>query len=180
MSAIRTAACVTMALARLAELRLSRRNLRHRGKPVEGRRTRATYPLIVLLHTVVIAGTLLRGSVRPRLPWLLALLAVQPLRAWVLILLGDRWNTRAAVPPAMTVETGGPYRFVRHPNYAVVIVELLALPMAFRLPWLAAGATIANAALLAVRIPEEEAALMDLPGYRAHFEARARFLPGIF
>lgn len=176
---IRLLACAGMGAARLAELAYSRHNVRSRGRATEGTWTRRTFPLIVAVHAAVILGTALRGRHEPRRGWLAALVAVQPLRAWVLLTLGSRWNARAAVPEEMTVETSGPYAFVRHPNYTVVAVELLSLPMAFGLPRLALAASLANAALLACRIPEEEAALMRLPGYREHFGVRARFLPGI-
>lgn len=169
-----------MALARLVELVLSRRNLQRHGQAVEGRWTRATYPLIVLLHSAVFVRTLLRGSARPHRPWLWILLAVQPLRAWVLVLLGDRWNARAAVPSEMAVETRGPYGLIRHPNYAVVVVELLALPMAFRLSRFAFIVAAINAVLLAIRVREEEAALSRLPRYQEHFGEKARFIPGVF
>src|SRR5690606_18334266 len=140
------------------ELAYSRRNMQRRPVSSEGQWSRGTYPLIVALHTAVIAMTLLRGGHRPAAAWLVALLAVQPLRAWILILLGDRWNARAAVPDSMPMETRGPYRLIRHPNYLVVVLELLAPPMAFRLRTLALLATAVNAALLAVRIRDEEAA----------------------
>ncbi len=177
---MRMAVCGLIATARLAELAWSSRNLRQRrAANREGSWTRRTYPLMVLLHATVIAGTAIRGSARPASRWIALLLAAAAMRAWVLLLLGDRWNTRAAVPAAMPVETRGPYGFIRHPNYAVVIVELFALPMAFHLPGFALLAGIANCAVLALRIPEEEAALMQLPGYAEHFGARARFIPGI-
>jgi methyltransferase len=176
---IRVVVCALMAGARLVELAYSQRNLRRRAVGTEGPWTRATFPLIVLVHSIVLAGTAFRGERRPRAPWLAALLGVQPVRAWVLITLGDRWNARAAVPASMTVATQGPYRLIRHPNYAVVVVELLALPMAYGLRTLAVAAGIANAVLLAGRIREEEAALMELPGYREHFESKARLVPGV-
>ena len=168
-----------MAAARMVELARSRGNLARSGPAREGRWSRASYPLIVVLHTMVIGGTLVRGSARPSRPWLAVLLAVQPVRLWVLLLLGTRWNVRGAVPEAMTVETRGPYAWVRHPNYTVVAVELLALPLAFGLSKLALGAAVANAALLAPRIAEEEAALMALPGYRDHFAHKRRFVPWV-
>ena len=175
---IRALVCGAMALARLAELRLSRRNIGRSGAATEGAWSRATYPLIVATHAAAIAGTLLLGG-RGRGRWLAVLAAVQPLRAWVLLTLGRRWNTRAAVPVAMPVATAGPYALVRHPNYAVVAVELAALPLAFGLPKLALAVSAANVILLTPRIREEEAALMLLPGYRAHFAKKARFLPGV-
>jgi methyltransferase len=96
------------------------------------------------------------------------------------VTLGRRWNVRAAVPEEMPVATDGPYAYVRHPNYTVVGVELAALPLAFGLPKLALLATVANAALLSARIPEEEAALRRLPGWEEHFAAKKRFIPGVW
>ncbi|MBI2765051.1 MAG: hypothetical protein HYX53_03975 [Chloroflexi bacterium] len=164
---------------RLLELAYSRRNIAAAGAAHEGEWSRRTYPFMVALHALVIAGTLVRGG-KARGPWLALLLLAQPLRAWVLCTLRGRWNTRAAVPARMEVETGGPYRFVRHPNYTVVVIELAALPLAFGLRRLAVIATVANALLLALRIPEEEQLLRPLPGYREHFDGKARFVPGVF
>jgi methyltransferase len=168
-----------MGAARLAELRYSRRNIAAAGETAEGPLSRATYPFIVAVHTVAIAGTLLRGRRRASLPWLALLLAVQPVRLWVLATLGRRWNARAAVPAEMEVATGGPYAFVRHPNYTVVGIELFALPMAFGLWRLALFLAAVNCVLVALRLREEEAALDRLPGYREHFAGKKRFVPGV-
>lgn len=177
--AIRVAACTSMALARLVELAYSRRNLHRHTERHEGRASRATYPLIIAVHTIVIAGTLLRGSRRPSLAWLALLASAQPFRLWVLLLLRDRWNARGSVPSGLRVETRGPYAWVRHPNYAIVIVELFALPMAFRLRALAILAAVVNGILLAVRIRDEERLLSAESGYQRHFARKPRFLPGI-
>ena len=166
-----------MAAARLFEMRQSSQNLEALGSTRESRLNRGIFPLIVALHVAVIGGTFLFGSHRPRVAWLALLLAAQPLRWWTLTTLGSRWNARGAVPEAMQVETGGPYAYVRHPNYSVVALELAALPAAFGLHRLALGATLANAALLAVRIREEEALLFELPGYYEHFAGKPRFVP---
>lgn len=171
--------CTLMGAGRLVELGWSRRNIDRSGRTTEGAWSRRTYPLIVALHTSVITGTALFGG-KPRRWWLLLLLAVQPIRLWVLAVLGARWNTRAAVPQSMSVVTGGPYRFVRHPNYAVVGVELAALPLAFGLLVLALGASVANAVLLGPRIREEEAALRRVPGWNDHFDVKKRFIPGVW
>jgi methyltransferase len=135
---------------------------------------------MVALHTAVIGGTALLGRRKPRLVWLALLLAVQPLRWWVLSTLGKRWNARGVVPNYMELATDGPYAHVRHPNYSVVAVELLALPAAFGLDRLAAIATVSNAGLLALRVRDEEALLFGLPGYAEHFDDKPRFLPGLF
>ncbi|MGI8925152.1 MAG: isoprenylcysteine carboxylmethyltransferase family protein [Tepidiformaceae bacterium] len=175
----RLVVCAAMGGARLLELRLSRRNLAAAGPTSEGDWTRRTYPLMVALHAAVIVGTALKGRRKASPFWLAVLLAVQPLRLWVLTALGERWNVRAAVPQAMPVETRGPYAYVRHPNYGVVTAELAALPLAFGLWPLALGATAVNAALLALRIPEEEALLAEVPGWQEHFADKARFIPGV-
>ena len=169
--------CGGMAVARLAELLYSRRNIDRSGPTAEGRWSRRTFPLIVALHTAVILGSLFSGRDRPNRLWLSLLLAAQPVRLWVLITLRERWNAHAAVPLEMQVETGGPYAYLRHPNYSVIAVELATLPLAFGLPRLALLATVANAALLYVRIREEEALLGRSPGYREHFAAKPRFIP---
>jgi methyltransferase len=177
---LRLCVCASMAAARLLELRYSRRNMQRSGASDEGSWSRRTYPLMVTLHSGVLAGTLLAGSNRPRRPWLTLLLAAQPVRAWILFLLGNRWNTRGNVPRSLAVETRGPYALVRHPNYVIVAVELAALPLAFDLPRLAAAATLANAGLMVARVRDEERALMAVPAYRAHFARKARFIPYLF
>jgi methyltransferase len=177
---MRLLVCAGMGGARVAELVYSRRNVRLSGPTSEGPWSRRTYPFIVAVHTVVIVGTAVRGRRKVSAPWLALLLAVQPLRVWVLVTLGRRWNTRAAVPSEMAVETGGPYAFVRHPNYAIIAVELFALPMAFGLRRLAVVAALANATALAPRIREEEAALRALPGWAEHFSGKKRFVQRVF
>ena len=171
--------CAGMGAARLLELALSKRNIERNAGARETKRNQCVYPLIVVLHTATIAGTFVFGHKGSK-PWLFILLAVQPVRVWVLVTLGRRWNARGAVAPETEVETGGPYAYTRHPNYGVVLTELLALPMAFRATKLALAATVANAALLTIRIREEEALLMRLPGYEEHFGRKKRFIPGVF
>src|SRR5688572_9816905 len=94
--------------SRLLELRFSRHNIRAYPSAEEGRWSRLSFPLVVLVHTLVLGGTLLFGG-RPRWPLLLPFLLVQPLRAWVIATLGWRWNARGVVPSSMEVATTGPY-----------------------------------------------------------------------
>jgi methyltransferase len=172
--------CGLMGLARLVELRQSRRNVASQGAGSEGEMSHRSYPAMVVLHTVAIVGTLVLGQSRPRWGWLLLLLAMQPLRWWVLMTLGRRWNARGSVPEELSVATDGPYALVRHPNYGVVLVELAALPAAFGLERLAAVSTAVNVALLTLRIRDEESLLLRHEAYRAHFGDKPRFLPGLF
>jgi methyltransferase len=86
-------------------------------------------------------------------------LVLQGLRFWVMWTLGSRWTTRIIVLPGQPLVSGGPYRFLPHPNYAVVAGEIMLLPMVLDLPLLAAVFTVLNAAVLAIRITAENRAL---------------------
>ena len=169
-------------LERVAELIVSERNARRalaRGGVELGR---GHYPAMVLFH----AGFLLACAVEPWLlprPWprsatllaAAAVVAAQALRWWAIASLGPRWSTRIVVLPGAPPVVGGPYRFLRHPNYLAVVIELAALPLALGAVHTAALATLGNAALLAVRIPAEERALGG--PWAAAFRDRPRLLP---
>ena len=90
---------------------------------------------------------------------LLIYIVLQGFRFWVMWTLGSRWTTRIIVLPGQSPVTAGPYRFLSHPNYAVVAGEIAVLPLALGLPLLATVFTILNAAVLAIRIPAENRAL---------------------
>ncbi|MET9800151.1 isoprenylcysteine carboxyl methyltransferase family protein [Streptomyces sp. NPDC006368] len=151
---------------RVAELVVARRNARWsraRGAVESGR---GHYPVMVVLHTGLLAGSLLEvwALGRPFHPWLgwpllAVVVAAQGLRWWCVRTLGPRWNTRVFVVPGLPLVSGGPYRWLRHPNYVAVVAEGLALPLLHG-AWLTAALfTLVNAALLTVRIRCEEAAL---------------------
>lgn len=151
---------------RVAELVVARRHARWslaRGAVEFGRRH---YPVMVVLHTGLLVGCLAEVWVmrRPFLPWLgWTMLAVvvtaQALRWWCVATLGPRWNTRVFVVPGLALVSGGPYRWLRHPNYVAVVAEGVALPLAHG-AWLTAALfTLFNAALLTVRVRGEDAAL---------------------
>jgi len=152
---------------RLAELVVAKRNLAWalaRGGQEHGF---AHYPVMVVLHTGLLVGCLVEVLVAHR-PFVAALgwpmsvlvLAAQGLRWWCIRTLGPQWNTRVIVVPRLALITGGPYRFIRHPNYVAVVVEGVALPLVHS-AWLTALVfTVLNAALLAVRIRAEDRALV--------------------
>jgi methyltransferase len=157
---------IAVGVERVAELVVARRNekwSRARGAIVSGQ---GHYPWMVALHTGLLAGCLAEVQLagRPFLPWLgwpmLALvIAAQGLRWWCIRTLGPQWNTRVIVVPGLPLVTGGPYRWIRHPNYVAVAVEGAALPLTHS-AWVTALAfTVLNAALMVVRIRCEEAAL---------------------
>lgn len=118
------------------------------------------YPLIVALHAAWLAGLwLFANSIRPHFGWLLVFVLLQIARIWVLHTLGSRWTTRVFVLPDKAPIRTGPYRFLSHPNYAVVTAEIFVLPMAFGLVAYALVFSVLNALVLAVRIRVEETAL---------------------
>jgi methyltransferase len=151
---------------RLAELWLARRNTAALLASGAHEVAPGHYPLIVLLHAAWLAGLWLLGWSNPlNLIWLGVFLVLQLLRIWVLSTLGRRWTTRIIVLPGARLVTTGPYRFLSHPNYLVVIGEIATLPLCLGLPWYALGFSIANLAVLAIRIRAETASLADLRDY---------------
>ncbi|HZC08820.1 MAG TPA: isoprenylcysteine carboxyl methyltransferase family protein [Mycobacterium sp.] len=158
-----------VAVERLAEVVVAQRNRgmsKQRGGVEFGARH---YPVMVVLHTGLLAGCLLEPVLlhRPFIPalgWPMLLIAVaaQALRWWCITTLSYQWNTRVIVIPGAERVTGGPYRFLPHPNYVAVIAEGIALPLVHT-AWITALVfTILNAALLRTRIHVENAALASL------------------
>ena len=120
------------------------------------------YPLMVVVHTCWLVALWASGHNQPiNLIALAAYVLLQGLRIWVMATLGSRWTTRIIVLPNAPLVAAGPYRFLRHPNYAVVIGEIAVLPLVFHLPWLAVLFTIFNAAVLFIRIRAENRALVE-------------------
>lgn len=156
-----------VALERVAELVVSQRNLRwskDRGGVEFGA---AHYPVMVVLHTALLAACLVEAAHRefiPVLGWSMFALVVaaQGLRWWCITTLGHQWNTRVVVVPGAGRVTGGPYRFLSHPNYVAVVVEGIALPLVHTAWVTALVFTLLNAALLWARISVEDKALRTL------------------
>ena len=159
---------------RLVELVVAKRNLawaRERGGVETGS---GHYPVMVVLHTALLVGALVEVLAlhRPFVPALGAVMVVlvfaaQGLRWWCIRTLGPQWNTRVVVVPGLPLVGGGPYRWLRHPNYVAVVVEGFALPLVHS-AWLTALVfTLANAALLTLRIRTEARALDSVALARA-------------
>jgi methyltransferase len=147
-------------LQRLAELVISSDNTRKllaRGAVEVAARH---YPLIVAVHAAWLISLWALGRNQPvNATAFLFYLVLQGFRFWVMRTLGPRWTTRIIVLPQQALVSAGPYRFLSHPNYAVVSLEIAVLPMALGLPLLAVIFSILNAAVLAVRIRAENRAL---------------------
>lgn len=161
-----TLATVVLALVtlqRLGELVVSRRNTARLMARGAVELAPGHYPAIVLVHTAWIAGLWWLAWDRPvDLVWLGVFVVFQAARLWVLATLGDRWTTRIIVVPGEALVRKGPYRFMSHPNYAVVVGEIAVLPLAFGLWWYALVFSLLNAAVLVVRIRAENRALAQV------------------
>jgi len=163
-------AVVLVGVQRLFELRYSRRNERRLRAKSAVERGAGHYPFMVGIHALWLLSMLVEGLLRgPVFPFwwpvpLILFLIVQPLRYWAIFSLGENWNVRILVVPERKLVWRGPYRYFPHPNYVVVAVEVLALPLIFGAWVTALVFTVLNAAFLSVRISEEERALEELAG----------------
>ncbi len=150
-----------VALQRLAELGYARRNARRLLAAGGVEHGAGHYPLFVALHGAWLVALFVLVPAEAPADWgLLGLYGLLQLgRLWVIASLGGRWTTRVIVVPGAALVTRGPYRFLRHPNYLVVALEIPVLPLAFGAWQIALGFGLANLALLAQRIRVEERAL---------------------
>jgi methyltransferase len=177
--------CVAVGLVRRIEMTISSRHQRALAARGASRHRERLFPAMVALHTAIIVGApvevlTLHRPWRPGLGWsaLAVVLAAQALRWWVIRTLGAQWNVQiVASTPSHGVVTSGPYRWIRHPNYVAVFVELAALPLVHG-AWLTASlGAVAHAGILAGRIRAEERVLMSDAAYRAAMSDKPRFVP---
>jgi len=176
-----------VAALRLVELRIScchQREMVARGAAkVDDPRFR----WMVLLHTAVLIGAAVEVVFlhRPFYPVLAAIcfvifLAANLVRWWVIRTLGDHWNVQVVNSISLGVVTSGPFRYVRHPNYAAVFVEMLVLPL-IHSAWITALAgSLAHILVLSQRLATEERVLFADAQYRAAMSDKPRFVPGLF
>ncbi len=157
---------LAVGVERLVELVISKRHAAWALAAGGREYGRSHYPYMVAIHSALLIGCAVEvwALDRPFLPWLgwpmLAVVVLsQALRYWCIATLGKRWNTLVIVLPGVPLVRRGPYRFLRHPNYVAVVAEGIALPLVHS-AWITALLfTLANAAVLAVRINVENAAL---------------------
>jgi len=176
-----------VAALRLLELRISRRHQQQLTTRGAAKVDEPRYRWMVLLHTSVLTGAALEVILlkRPLIPLLAAsmftvFLAANAVRWWVIRTLGAHWNVRVMDSTRLGVVTSGPFRFVRHPNYAAVFAEMLSLPL-IHTAWITALAgTLAHIAVLGQRLSTEERVLFANPEYRTAMGGKPRFLPGLF
>jgi methyltransferase len=174
-------------LGRLVELRISRRNQQQLQNQGVRKIAEPHFRWMVIVHAAVLAGAaaevlLLRRPLIPALAIAMAVLfaLANALRWWVIRTLAGHWNVEVMVSSPVGVVTAGPYRWVRHPNYVAVVMELFALPM-MHTAWITALAgTLANLEILRRRLRVEDGVLMADPAYRGTMGGKPRFLPRIF
>jgi methyltransferase len=158
-----TAAEIILALVttqRGAELVLARRNTKALMAQGATEIAAIHYPLLVALHASWLMALWILGYDQPiNTIALVAYVVLQVLRVWVMATLGPRWTTRIVVLPNAPLITSGPYRFLRHPNYAVVAGEMAVLPLTLHLPAIAALFSTLNALVLFIRIRAENRSL---------------------
>jgi methyltransferase len=158
-----TPAVVLLALvtaSRLGELVLARRNTAALLRAGAVEVAPGHYPLIVVMHGAWLAALWIYGMHQPvNLFWLAVFGVLQVARVWVLATMGRRWTTRIIVQPGEVLVARGPYRYVAHPNYLVVVGEIAVLPLCLGLPWVAVVFSVLNACVLTIRIRAENAGL---------------------
>ena len=163
-------------IQRLLELVIAKRNeknMRAQGAYEVGA---SHYPLMILLHVSFFISLLVEVTTFNLTPsplflvFLILFLCVQGLRVWCLTSLGSFWNTKIIILPGANVVTKGPYKYLRHPNYLVVSMEIALLPLMFEAYFTAICFTILNAMMLSVRIPTEERALKEATNYEQYVQ----------
>lgn len=178
---------LVVALLRIYELQISRRHQREMVAHGACKVVDPVFRTMVLLHTGVLIGAALEVVFlhRPFYPALAAVcfalfLAANVVRWWVIRTLGEHWNVEVMNSTGMGVITTGPFRYVRHPNYAAVFVEMLVLPL-IHCAWITAFiGSAAHVLVLSRRINTEECVLFSDARYREAMYGKPRFLPGLF
>lgn len=161
---------VLVAIERIIELVISKRNLKWSFAQGGVEFGRSHYKYMVVIHLFLLVGSLIevwvtKPSLNPILSWSAFSLALasQGLRWWCISTLGQRWNTLVVIIPGMPAITSGPYKWFKHPNYVAVVIEGLALPLVGFAWRTALIFSVLNFFVLKARLKSENAALATLP-----------------
>jgi len=175
------------ALGRLLELAHSRRNLVPMPRSAPAADSTANWVALVAAQVLWLGGCALEPALRGALPpaalscsGLALFLAGESLRIWCIRTLGRAWNARARVDPGLTIVTNGPYRWIRHPNYLGVMLELVGLSLAGGAWWTLALSAPLHLSILLRRMRGEDALLFALPGYAATMGHKGALVPRRF
>ncbi|HLZ90930.1 MAG TPA: isoprenylcysteine carboxylmethyltransferase family protein [Candidatus Acidoferrum sp.] len=172
---------------RIFELGVSRRNQQRMIAQGATKVNEPRFGFLVFVHTAVLTGSGVEVVFlhRPFIPvlagvMLLLFLAGNAMRFWVVRTMGKHWNVQVMNSADLGVVTSGPFRFVRHPNYAAVIVEMFSLPL-IHTAWITALlGSVVHSIAISQRIAMEESVLLSNPHYRTAMGGKPRFLPGLF
>lgn len=178
---------VAVAALRTVELQISRSHQKQMVSRGAEKIHDPRFRWMVLVHTCVLIGAAVEVVFlrRPFYPWLAGIvfgvfLAANAVRWWVIRTLGEHWNVQVVDSTRLGIVTSGPFRYVRHPNYVAVFIEMLALPL-IHTAWITAVAGSAGHVLvLSQRLATEERVLLANAEYRAKMGGKPRFVPGLF
>ncbi|WP_017755444.1 isoprenylcysteine carboxyl methyltransferase family protein [Calidifontibacillus oryziterrae] len=168
---------------RLFELTIAKRNekwMKFNGAIEAGKEH---YKYMVLLHVLFFVCLIWevtffqKGISTLLVIYLFFFTIAQLLRVWSIMSLGRFWNTKIMILPNVNIISKGPYKYFRHPNYLVVVIELLVIPLMFNAYWTALVFSLLNIVMLTIRIRVEEQALMKETNYGTVFLRRSRFVP---
>jgi len=178
---------LAVAALRIFELRISKRHQQRMTSRGAAKVKDPYFRWMAMFHTLVLIGA--AGEVvflnRPFIPALAApmfvlFLAANVVRWWVIRTLGEHWNVQVVDSTKLGFVVSGPFRYVRHPNYAAVFVEMIALPL-IHTAWVTALAgAFAHTIVLSLRLSVEDPMLLSNPDYAATMGSKPRFLPGLF
>jgi methyltransferase len=170
---------------RITELIIAKRNEKWMVSQGAIEFGRGHYPAMVAIHTAFFLSFILEVAYFQKFlsaywPWLLAIfLFTQGMRVWALTSLGRFWNTKIIILPGAEVVKKGPYKIIKHPNYLIVAVELIVIPLMFNAFITMMAFTVLNIIILSIRIPAEEKALKELTEYEHRFNKQGRFVPNL-
>jgi methyltransferase len=178
---------LAVGILRIFELGVSRRHQHQMAADGATKVKEPQFRWMVFVHTAVLIGAALEVVFfrRPFIPilaavMLLLFLAANGVRLWVVRTMGKHWNVQVMNSMSLGVVTDGPFRFVRHPNYAAVFVEMVSLPL-IHTAWITAVlGCVGCLATISQRIALEESVLFANPAYRTAMAGKPRFLPGLF
>ena len=178
---------LVVAAMRIFELRISKKHQRDMTARGACKVKDPIFRWMAMFHTLVLVAAaaevvFLHRPFIPALavPMIALFILANIVRWWVIRTLGEHWNVQVMDSTRLGVITTGPFRYVRHPNYAAVFVEMIALPL-IHTAWITALAgAIAHTIVLTLRLSTEERVLFANPDYAAAMSSKPRFLPGLF
>ena len=178
---------LAVAALRIFELRISKRHQRQMASRGAAKVKDPYFRWMAMFHTAVLSGAaaeviLLHRPFIPALalPMFLLFVAANLVRWWVIRTLGEHWNVQVVDSTKLGFVASGPFRYVRHPNYAAVFLEMLALPL-IHTAWITALAgALAHMIVLSLRLSVEDPVLLSNPDYAAAMGSKPRFFPGLF